>query len=278
MAAQDGVIKDIFGDADKVEILGKLPSILWAYLETARSLVRNIDTTPGSSARSAKDTEKILGILESAAEYLGNESLKSTLGGHSKMLSALGKGELSEQEFAKSFVADLPRLEGMAGPRPESLPDPLISSWLADQAPGVEERIRKGRAGDLIVSVELLDEIRDYLAAEAISEGIRSILIVDNAGTLVINIGDKADLDAVSLAAVAAANFAATEKIAHLIGERDFVLLFYKGHTESFHFTRAGKDYIVVTIFDNSLSLGLLRLKITEVAQFLTGKLPKREV
>lgn len=278
MAAKEVVIKDIFGDADKVEILGKLPSILWAYLETARSLVRNIDAAPNSCAQSAKDAERILGVLESAAEYLGNESLRSTLGSHTQMLGALGRGELTAQEFAKSFATDLPRLEGMAGPRPESMSDPAISSWLLDHAMDKGEGVRKGRGGDLVVSVELLDEIRNYLAAEAISEGIRSILVVDNAGTLVINIGDKPDLDAVSLAAVAAANFAATEKIAHLIGERDFVLLFYKGHNESFHFTRAGKDYIVVTIFDNALSLGLLRLKIVEVAQFLVQKLPKREV
>jgi predicted regulator of Ras-like GTPase activity (Roadblock/LC7/MglB family) len=81
----------------------------------------------------------------------------------------------------------------------------------------------------------------------------------------------------VSLAAVAAANFAATEHIARLIGERDFVLLFYKGHNESFHFSRVGTDYIIVTIFDNSLSLGLLRLKIAEVSHVLEQKLPKRQ-
>lgn len=278
MAAQDVVIKDIFGDADKVEILGKLPSILWAYIEAARSLVGNINSAPDSCAQSAKNTEKMLGILESAAKYLENESLRSTIGGHSKMLGALGRGELSVQEFVESFTTDLPRLEGMAGPRPESPQESLLSSWLFDQVTAEGDLIRKGRAGDLVVSEELLNEIRDYLAAQALSEGIRSILVVDNAGTLVINVGDKPDLDAVSLAAVAAANFAATEKIAHLIGERDFVLLFYKGHNESFHFTRAGKDYILVTIFDNALSLGLLRLKITEVARFLVEKLPKREV
>lgn len=86
------------------------------------------------------------------------------------------------------------------------------------------------------------------------------------------------DLDVISLAAVAAANFAATEQIARLIGESDFVLLFYKGHSESFHFSRVGTEYIIVTIFDNSLSLGLLRLKIAEVSQVLESKLPKREV
>lgn len=102
-------------------------------------------------------------------------------------------------------------------------------------------------------------------------------MIIDTAGSLILQIGDKVELDAVSLAAVAAANFAATEQIACLIGERDFVLLFYKGHNESFHFSRVGSEYIIVTIFSNTLSLGLLRLKIAEVSLVLEKKLPKRE-
>ncbi len=277
MSTQDVVIKDIFGDADKVEILGKLPSILWAYVDRARGLVSELGTSPEGWAKSVKDTERILGLLESAAGHLANDDLKNRLGEHSRLLGALGRGELSPGEFTASFTADLPKLEGMAGPRPETLANGLLDEKFYEKALEKAERIRKGRGGDLVVSVELLDEIREHLQKEMVEEGIRSVLIVDKAGTLVINMGNKTDLDAVSLAAVAAANFAATERIANLIGERDFVLLFYKGHTESFHFTRAGKDYIIVTIFDNALSLGLLRLKISEVSQFLEEKLPKRE-
>ncbi|MBM4328108.1 MAG: roadblock/LC7 domain-containing protein [Deltaproteobacteria bacterium] len=123
----------------------------------------------------------------------------------------------------------------------------------------------------------MLDDIRGFLTEKVLTEEISSILIIDNAGTLIVNVGNKVDLDAISLAAVAAANFAATEKIARLIGERDFVLLFYKGRNESFHFRRLGTEYIIVTIFNNSLSLGLIRLKVAEVAQTLERKLPKRE-
>ena len=38
------------------------------------------------------------------------------------------------------------------------------------------------------------------------------------------------------------------------------------------------QEYIIVTIFSNSFSLGLLRLKIAEVVLVLEKKLPKREV
>ncbi len=167
-------------------------------------------------------------------------------------------------------------LEALAGQRRES-PEAILDNVLLDRELQRAEKIKTGRSADIIVSVALLDEIRDYLTKEILTEGISTVLIIDNAGTLIVNIGSKLELDVIGLAAVAAANFAATEQIAKLIGERDFVLLFYKGHSESFHFCRVGTEYIIVTIFDNALSLGLLRLKIAEVAQALEKMLPHRE-
>jgi len=277
MASEDVVFRDIFHGADKVEILGKLPSILWAYIERARTLIKAVNTTPDDCAQIVTDTKKIVGILESAADQLGNEELKSCIGDHATMLARLAKGGVSPKDFIESFNSRLPKLEELAGPRPESLADGTINAELLEQELDRAERIKAGRSADIVVSVELLDDIRSFLTQEVMTEGISTILVIDNAGTLIVNVGDKIDLDAVSLAAVAAANFAATERIARLIGEQDFVLLFYKGHNESFHFSRVGNRYIIVTIFDNSLSLGLLRLKIAESSQMLEKKLPKSE-
>jgi predicted regulator of Ras-like GTPase activity (Roadblock/LC7/MglB family) len=193
------------------------------------------------------------------------------------MLTAFSEGKLSPTELIESFNSELPKLEAMSGPRPESSElGSLDKQFLEKEWDRVDE-VKRGRSSDLVVTVEELNTIRDYLAKEVRTEGISSILIIDNAGTLIVNVGDKIDIDAIALAAVAAANFAATEKIAHLIGEQDFVLLFYKGHHESFHFSRVDEEYIIVTIFENSLSLGLLRLKIAEVVRVLEKKLPKRE-
>jgi predicted regulator of Ras-like GTPase activity (Roadblock/LC7/MglB family) len=168
------------------------------------------------------------------------------------------------------------KLEEMAGPRQTGL-DIELEKGILDRELEKAEKVKTGRSADIVVSVDILDDVRNYLSKEVMTEGISSVLVIDSAGSLIVNIGDKIELDVVSLAAVAAANFAATEQIARLIGERDFVLLFYKGHSESFHFTRVGSEYIIVTIFNNALSLGLLRLKIAEVAQVLETKLPKRE-
>lgn len=276
MAAHNAGYQDIFEGAEKVETLGKLPMFLWAYIETARKLIGDLRTHTDDPSAAVSEMVKILGLLNSAADHLENKDLKDRLDLHAEMLHSLKSGNLSSETFIESINPGLTKLEEVAGPRPEGVNLESMSR-LIDRELEKAEKVKTGRSADIVVSVDVLDDVRNYLAKEAMTEGISSLLVIDNAGTLIVNIGSNIDLDAISLAAVAAANFAATEQIARLIGEADFVLLFYKGHKESFHFSRVGSEYIIVTIFNNSLSLGLLRLKMAEVAQVLEKKLPKRE-
>jgi len=277
MTAQNFGIGDIFKGAEKIEIFGKLPALLWAYIDTGRQLVQDFGVRPGNLPESVRKLEKLLEILNSAADHLGNKELKGRLGPHSQMLSALVSGDTADEKFVQSFISSLATLEEVAGQRTPSVADRFLGPDLLEKELDKVEKIKAGRSADIVVSVDVLNDVRNYLSNEVMTEGISSILVIDNAGSLIVNMGNKIELDAISLAAVAAANFAATEQIARLIGERDFVLLFYKGHSESFHFSRVGEEYIIVTIFSNALSLGLVRLKIAEVAAVLAKKLPRRE-
>ncbi|MEN6487024.1 MAG: roadblock/LC7 domain-containing protein, partial [Syntrophobacteraceae bacterium] len=54
-----------------------------------------------------------------------------------------------------------------------------------------------------------------------------------------------------------------------LIGEEDFTLMFHKGDTRNIHFSRLGKDFIIVTLFNDNVSLGLIRLNLAKVLQQL---------
>ncbi len=277
MATQDLVSQDIFAGAEKVEVLGRLPTFLWGYTDAGRDLTKSLEANPDEYQMPLTTVQKILGILLRAAEHLGNKDLQDRLNGHVKMLADLSSGAVSPSDFKETFSADLLALQGLAGPRPDYQGEGLSAKKMLEQELDKVERIRTGRSSDLIVGDEILADIRGYLTKEVLVEGISTVLLIDNAGTLICNVGNKLEMDVVALAAVAAANFAATEKIANIIGEQDFVLLFYKGHSESFHFSRVTNEYIIVTIFNNEMSLGLLRLKITEVAQALEKKLPKRE-
>jgi len=276
--SQDSAHQDIFKGSEKVEILGKLPSLLWAYTEACRRYLQDLISNPQQRSESLDKVEKLLGILDSAAGHLGNHELKGRLAEHSNILEKVKTGQIGPNDFETSFLPEVAKMEQLAGPRRDVAPDALLEKAMLDRELDRVDRIKSGRSADIVVSIDILEDVRAYLSQEVMTEGISSVLVIDSAGSLICNVGNKIDLDVISLAAVAAANFAATEQIARLIGESDFVLLFYKGHNESFHFSRVGSEYIIVTIFNNQLSLGLLRLKIAEVAQVLVEKLPKREV
>lgn len=276
MTQQNGVSRDIFRGAEKIEIFGKLPSFLWSYIDIARNLVQDLKTKPTLDSPAMPQVRRMLEILDSAADHLENQKLKDRLNKQLNMLTTLNAGKLSGG-FIDSFEAELSTLAELAGQRVDTSSSGLLDPASLELEMQKGERIKSGRSADLIVNVAILDDVKNYLTQEILSDGVSSVLIIDNAGTLIVNIGTKPSLDATSLAAVAAANYAATQQIARLIGERDFVLLFYKGLNESFHFCRVGEEFIIVTVFENSLSLGLLRLKIAEAAAVLEKKLPKRQ-
>jgi predicted regulator of Ras-like GTPase activity (Roadblock/LC7/MglB family) len=276
MTEQDGISRDIFRGAEKIEIFGKLPSLLWSYIDTARNVIQDLKTKPNLDSPAIPQMRRLLEILDSAADHLENRKLKDRLNKHLNMVATLNAGKLSGG-FINSFEAELTTLAELAGQRVDPTSSGLLDPASLDLDVLRGEKIKSGRSADLIVSMAILDDVKNYLTQEILNDGVSSVLIIDNAGTLIVNIGTKPSLDATSLAAVAAANYAATQQIARLIGERDFVLLFYKGHNESFHFCRVGEEFLIVTVFENSLSLGLLRLKIAEAAAVLEKKLPKRQ-
>ena len=101
----------------------------------------------------------------------------------------------------------------------------------------------------------------EIVKSELLDSGADHVMIVDTSGNLIMEQGSLHMNDIFSLAVLSAANFAATAEIAKLIGEEDFTLLFHKGDKRNIHFSRLGKDFILLTLFDDSVSLGLIRLR-----------------
>ena len=110
-----------------------------------------------------------------------------------------------------------------------------------------------------------LDLIERILIEELINLGVRSVLLIDLAGNIIINLDDgKTKHDVYSLAALAAGNFGAVSEMAKIVGEKEFSLLFHKGEKESIHFSKVNEDQLLITVFGKDVSLGFLRLKVGE--------------
>lgn len=99
--------------------------------------------------------------------------------------------------------------------------------------------------------------------------GARSALLVDRSGQLVATVGEPPAFDAVAFASLTAADFSANDQLAQLIGERDFTTLFHQGERESMYLADVARRVILVVLFDNRTTLGLVRLKLRAVVETL---------
>jgi len=102
-------------------------------------------------------------------------------------------------------------------------------------------------------------EIADKLLRE--SNG-KAVFLVDRNGQLIAATGETEHLDTTSLASLTAGNIAATGGLAKLIGEKEFSILFHEGEKDNIHISIVGWRVILVVIFDQRSSLGLVRLRV----------------
>src|SRR6056297_1772271 len=95
------------------------------------------------------------------------------------------------------------------------------------------------------------------------------IFLVDKDGQLIAGCGETEHLDTTSLASLTAGNIAATGGLAKLIGEKEFSILFHEGEKDNIHISIVGGRVILVVIFDQRSSLGLVRLRVKKAADEL---------
>ncbi len=121
---------------------------------------------------------------------------------------------------------------------------------------------------DFTLGHEELETIEEVLQKDLVDGGVHSVLLIDMAGNIVAKKDNgNCEHDLYSLAALASANFAAVDTMAKIVGENEFSLLFHKGEEESIHFSKVNPEFLLITIFGKEVTLGLLRLKVSEAIE-----------
>jgi predicted regulator of Ras-like GTPase activity (Roadblock/LC7/MglB family) len=90
----------------------------------------------------------------------------------------------------------------------------------------------------------------------------KGIFVVDRNGQLIGEAGEMSGIDTTSLASLTAGCIAATGGLAKLVGEEDFPVHFHQGQRDNLHITLVSQRIILVVIFDDRSSLGLVRLRV----------------
>src|SRR5512140_3944598 len=122
---------------------------------------------------------------------------------------------------------------------------------------------------DFVLFDEEFHQIKDVIGRLKADAQAKVVFIVDKNGQQIAAMGDMETLDTTSLASLTAGNVAATDGLARLIGEKEFSILFHEGERDNIHISIVAQRVILVVIFDERSSLGLVRLRVKKASQEL---------
>ncbi|MBW2417523.1 MAG: roadblock/LC7 domain-containing protein [Deltaproteobacteria bacterium] len=97
----------------------------------------------------------------------------------------------------------------------------------------------------------------------------KGIYIVDKNGQLIAEAGEMNGVDSTSLASLTAGCIAATGGLAKIVGEEEFPTHFHQGQRDNLHITLVGNRMILMVVFDERSSLGLVRLRVKKAGSEL---------
>jgi predicted regulator of Ras-like GTPase activity (Roadblock/LC7/MglB family) len=108
----------------------------------------------------------------------------------------------------------------------------------------------------------------EYRAIKSILAMVQSelradlVLLINRSGQQIAADGPASDVDLTAMASLAAANLAATNGLAGLIGEREFSVLYHQGRHRSILISDLSREFSLVLLFDETVPLGRVRWKV----------------
>jgi len=109
---------------------------------------------------------------------------------------------------------------------------------------------------------EEYERLEQALRRMRFDSNAKAVFLIDKNGQQIAAAGDVDEFDTTSLASLTAGNVAATDGLAKLIGEREFSVLFHEGQRDHIHISIVARRAILLVIFDERSSLGLVRLRV----------------
>ncbi len=121
----------------------------------------------------------------------------------------------------------------------------------------------------LVMHQEDFDRVLAIIQKLVRDANAKGIFVVDKAGQLIAEAGELLGIDSTSLASLTAGCVAATGGLAKIVGEEEFPTHFHQGQRDNLHMTLVGDRMILVVVFDERSSLGLVRLRVKKASNEL---------
>lgn len=118
---------------------------------------------------------------------------------------------------------------------------------------------------------ELDSLLSDYLQKSDASFTV----VIDRGGTVIAQFGEGGSEDITIIAALAAGSFAATKELARRIGESEFSALYHQGRNRHIFMSSLDEHTIIITLFDEKTTVGLVRFYTVNVTPALSTLLDR---
>jgi predicted regulator of Ras-like GTPase activity (Roadblock/LC7/MglB family) len=128
---------------------------------------------------------------------------------------------------------------------------------------------------DLILFEEDIATLGKSLSNLIRDSEANAAFLIDKNGQQITAAGDFDNIDTTALATLTAGNVAATDGLAKLLGEKGFTILFHEGEQDNIHISIVGDVAILVVIFDEKTSVGMVRLRVKQATSALEEALAK---
>ena len=122
----------------------------------------------------------------------------------------------------------------------------------------------------LVMYEEELQQILKICDVLQKDSNAKAVLVIDKNGQAMASAGEVEQIDITSLSSLTAGNVAATGGIAQLLSEKEFAGQFHEGERTNVHISIVAQRLILVVLFDERSSLGLVRLRVRKAAAELT--------
>lgn len=130
-----------------------------------------------------------------------------------------------------------------------------------------DAQLRKERLG---FYREEMSEINSTLRGFLQRAKANAAFLVDKDGHLITREGVDEAMDIDAICGLVAGAFAATKHMALILGEEGFLNLFHQGKSANIQVTLIGNRTILAVVFDESTTIGMVRLYLAEAANALT--------
>ena len=128
------------------------------------------------------------------------------------------------------------------------------------------------------LSQEQFKTVSSALKAFYVKTKCEAIVIAEHSGMVIGQQGKMSKATMPLLSALAAADYAATNEMAKIIGESDgFKVHFHEGANNNIYIRGVGDSYFMVIVFDKNTTFGMIRVLAEKVAEEIDEAMSKSE-